>query len=98
MVCCWHSTKAWLEELRPKLEDKTRFREAFDMLHDIMFMRPTGPYDERLAAVTQAITDFKAAFAGEKEVVDWFKRAWEKKKGAAMKDQPMSWHVLCGTN
>ena len=81
-LCLWHGTKAWLEQLRRKLVNKERIREAFQALYGIMFLRAAGSREERLAAVNAKIAAFKSAFAEERAMVAWFEREWEKKKGA----------------
>lgn len=81
LLCLWHATKAWLEQIRNKLVNKQRCKEAFDTLHDIMYLKATGTLAQRCAAVDAAIEQFKETFSDEPEVIDWFELAWEKKRG-----------------
>lgn len=82
LLCTWHATKAWLEQLRNKLRDKSRFREAFDTLHNIMLLKATGTREQRLAALDASITNFEEAFKkedGKEGVLAWFRREWKPK-------------------
>jgi hypothetical protein len=81
----WHATKAWLEQLSQKMVDKSRVSEAFNSLYNIMYLQTSGSTAERLIAVDEKIAQFKAAFAGEDSMMDWFVSTWEKKKGTRIK-------------
>jgi hypothetical protein len=75
--------KAWLEKVRLKLDDKSRFKEAFSMLRDILHNKATGDYDAKLLTIDHAIEEFKSAFALETALVKYFETTWEKKKGVS---------------
>jgi hypothetical protein len=80
-LCVFHVLQAWLLQVRNKLRDKGRFKEAFDALYNILYLRATGTFLERSAAVDQSIADFKQAFATEMSLVQYFEVHWQKKKG-----------------
>jgi thioredoxin-related protein len=73
--------KAWLEQLRRKLQDKTRFRQAFDQLYAIVYMRAQGSTEARQAAVADRIRAFKESFRSEKNLLQYFEVHWEAKSG-----------------
>lgn len=70
-LCIWHVTKAWLEQLRQKLLDKTQLRAVFLALYNIMFMHHS---DED--SVHHEMDRLKETFPEEKRVHDWIQRAW----------------------
>ena len=82
LLCLWHATKAWLEQLRAKLHDKSRFREAFDSLYAIMFLKAAGTREQRLAALQESIDALEEDFEDEDDMLQWFQHEWEPKLGA----------------
>lgn len=82
LTCNWHTLKCFAEQLRCKLADKTRYREAFDALYGIMYLKHNGTEAEQMAAVDASIASFKEAFSDEPTVVQYFEQEWEPKKGA----------------
>jgi hypothetical protein len=81
LLCTFHATKAWLEQLRKKLKNKTLFTAAFDGLYSIMHLKARGSREERMAAVKEAIAAFAEHFAHEPDVVAWVQSTWEPKAG-----------------
>jgi hypothetical protein len=47
----FHVLKAWLVQLRQKLNKKKRFEEAFQKLHAIMYEKLEGTREEMILAV-----------------------------------------------
>lgn len=84
LLCSWHATKCWLEQLRNKLVDKSRFREAFDCLYAVMYLRArtTDTDAQCLAAIDDQLAAFRTAFVMEQGVHDWSDREWDPKTGA----------------
>jgi hypothetical protein len=80
-LCVFHVLQAWLLQIRNKLRDKGRLKEAFDALYNILYLRAIGTFLERCAAVDQAIADFKQVFATEMSLVQYFEVHWQKKNG-----------------
>lgn len=64
-------TKAWLEQLRQKLLDKSQLRAVFLALYNIMFMQHTGE-----DSVHAEMDHLKKSFPEEERVHDWIQRAW----------------------
>lgn len=77
----WHVLKAWAEQLRRKLQDKSRFHEAYGMLQRIAGMQVPGTLKEVHSTVDDAIRCFESRFHEETEVIAWFQRAWKDKRG-----------------
>jgi hypothetical protein len=82
-LCTFHVCQAWLLKVRIKLKIKSRFEQAFGMLHSIAYLRFSGTPDEMLRGVDDAIEDFKATFSDEKPLLAHFEGHWEKKKGVS---------------
>lgn len=82
ILCTFHVTKAWIEQLRKKLVDKTRFTETFDGLYSIMHLKAAGTTVERSAAIDAALAKFAKQFEDEAEVTGWVTSTWAPKKGA----------------
>lgn len=97
-ICTWHATKTWIEQIRCKLIDKSLFTDAFNGLHDIMTMDPGGTREERLAAVDSAIGGWQEQFKDETELLKWFNRYWEPKKGVLHVLTPVKHRLLCACN
>lgn len=80
-LCTFHVLQAWLKQLRVKIRAKQHFKEAFQMLRGVMYLKASGTEAERMAAVDRSLEDVKAAFSEEKELLEYFHSTWEKKKG-----------------
>jgi hypothetical protein len=50
-----------------RAEDKSRFEQAFGMLHSLTCLRSSGTPDEMLRDVDDAIKDFKTTFSDENQ-------------------------------
>jgi hypothetical protein len=84
-LCLFHVLKAWLENLRKKLSDKSRFREAFEMLRGIVYwQRPGAPEEEKAASIDHLINEFRRTFDTETSLLDYFDSYWEQKKGETL--------------
>jgi hypothetical protein len=73
--------KPWLDQLRKKLRDKSRFREAFVSLYAIVYLKVQGTVEERTSAVSNHIQRFKQAFSSEGALLEYFMVHWEGKAG-----------------
>jgi hypothetical protein len=71
-----------LVKVREKLHDKSLFQEAFQSLHDIVYLKTQGSYEERIQAVQQELEQFKATYARKEEddLVAYISQRWEPKK------------------
>jgi hypothetical protein len=84
-LCLFHVLKAWLENLRKKLSDKSRFREAFDMLRGIVYWQRQGATEEEKAAsINHLIDEFRKTFDTEMSLLNYFGSYWEQKKGKTL--------------
>jgi hypothetical protein len=82
-LCTFHVCQAWLLKVRIKLKDKSRFEQAFGMLHSLAYLRTSGTPYEMLQDVDDAIKNFKTTFSDEKPLLAYFEGHWEKKKGVS---------------
>jgi hypothetical protein len=72
------------ENLRRKLSNKSRFREAFDMLKRIVYYRTQGASEEESRAeIGRLINEFREAFNAEGSLLHYFDSFWEHKKGGS---------------
>jgi hypothetical protein len=82
-LCTFHVCQAWLLKVRIKLKDKSRFEQAFGMLHSLAYLHSSGTLDEMMQVVDNAIGEFETKFSDEKELLAYFEAHWEKKKGVS---------------
>jgi hypothetical protein len=83
-LCTFHVFQAWLKQLRVKMRNKARIKEAFQVLHAVACLHSRGSWEERVAEIDSAIGAFKAEFADEPEVLKYFETTWEGKRGMAV--------------
>jgi hypothetical protein len=84
-LCHFHVLKAWLENLRRRLSDKSRFTEAFDMLRAIVYWKqPGASQEEKAASISVLINEFRSKFANESGLLNYFFSFWEQKKGKTL--------------
>jgi hypothetical protein len=84
-LCLFHVLKAWLENLRRRLTDKSRFREAFDTLSKIVYWkRPGASQEEKAATINFLISEFRRTFAAESGLLHYFASFWDQKKGKTL--------------
>lgn len=78
----FHVLKAWLEQLRKKMRNKSRFHEAFKMLHNVVYFQAFGSAEFKAAAVVAEFNKFKQTFADtEPGMIQYLEIIWEKKIG-----------------
>jgi hypothetical protein len=81
-LCLFHVLKAWLENLRRKMINKSRFREAFETLKSIVYWRKPGASDEeKRSEIDRLIDEFRETFKAEGSLLHYFNSFWEPKKG-----------------
>jgi hypothetical protein len=90
----FHVLKAWLVQLRQKLNEKKRFEEAFQKLHAIMYEDLEGTREEMILAVRAKLAKYKEAFASEQRIIQYINRTWEPKLGAPRIIKPFIGHAL----
>jgi hypothetical protein len=81
-LCLFHVMKAWLESLRRKLTNKSRFREDFEALKSIVYWNKLGASDEKKRSrINHVINNFREAFKAEGSLLHYFTSFWEPTKG-----------------
>jgi hypothetical protein len=61
-LCTFHVLQAWLRNIRCKLHNKAKAKEAFDALYSIMYLKAVGTSEHRAAAVQEGMCAFEEAF------------------------------------
>jgi hypothetical protein len=82
-LCTFHVLQAWLKNIRCKLSNKARAKEAFNAVYSILYLRAVGTSEDRAAAVEQAMCAFRAAFASG-ALTAYFDNTWTAKWSAPL--------------
>jgi hypothetical protein len=77
-LCAFHVIQAWIKHINSKLRNKSRKEEAFDSLHDILYLRAVGSEQDHAEAIQAAIMKFEA-FQAESPLVAYFSRTLDAK-------------------
>jgi hypothetical protein len=81
-LCLYHVMKAWLENLRRRLSQKSRFTEAFEMMKKMVYWQQQGAStEEQRSGIDRLVTEFREVFVAERSLLQYFDSYWEPKIG-----------------